>query len=429
MPEQLVFEPSLVFAQKLDQEDPLKEMRAQFAIPQTENNEPVIYFCGNSLGCMPLKAREYVQEELDQWQHEGVEGHFKGKHPWVNYHELFSEPLARLVCAKPSEVVAMNTLTVNLHLLMMSFYRPEGKRTKVLVEADAFPSDLYAVDSHVNLRGYDAAANVVKLAPRPGEFALRTDDILQTIEDLGDTLALVMLGGVNYYTGQVFEMKKITRAAKTAGAMVGWDLAHAIGNVPLYLNEWGVDFAVWCSYKYLNGGPGAVAGCFIHENHSSYTHTPRLAGWWGNEKTTRFQMAGTFTPIPTAEGWQMSNPPILALAPLRASLELFETAGILPLRRKSERLTGFARTLLAELEAEGAFQIITPAQPAASGCQLSLLTGSNGKNLFKYLESHGVICDWREPNVIRIAPVPLYNTFEEVWRFAVLLREGWHRVR
>ncbi len=425
----LVFEDTLAFARSLDERDPLKGLSAHFKMPVQENGAPYLYFCGNSLGVQPKKAAEYLQEELDTWAQVAVEGHFVGKHPWVNYHELLSETLARLVCAKTTEVVAMNSLTVNLHLLMASFYKPTHTRYKILVEADAFPSDLYAVASQAKWHGLDPALAVIKVSARAGEHTLHTEDILEIIEEHGDSIALVMFGGVNYYTGQVLDMKTITHAAKEAGCVVGWDLAHAVGNVPMYLHEWGVDFAAWCCYKYLNGGPGTVSGCFIHEKYVSNPDTFRLAGWWGHNKSTRFEMGPDFDPILTAEGWQLSNQPILALAPLRASLELFDEVGIFSIREKSIQLTGFLRHLLSDMEIEGAFQILTPAETQAQGCQLSLLTRADGKNLFTYLENHGVICDWREPNVIRLAPAPLYNTFEEVWQVAQLLREAWGKIR
>lgn len=416
------FRPDQAFARDLDNNDPLGSYRDRFHLPLQENGQPYIYFAGNSLGCQPKSVRSYIEMELLDWERLGVEGHFHAQHPWMPYHELLTAASARLVGAKAEEVVIMNSLTVNLHLMMVSFYRPTPKRYKILIEADAFPSDIYAVKSQLHFHGYDAAEGLIALKPRPGEHTLRTADIEAVIEAEGDQIALILLGGVNYYTGQVFEIEKITRAGHEKGCTVGIDLAHAVGNVPLQLHDWNVDFAVWCTYKYLNSGPGSVAGAFVHERHLTEVDLPRFAGWWGHEKETRFQMGPDFQPIPTAEGWQLSNAPILSMASLRAGMDLFEEVGMPALRAKSLRLTGYLEFLLDSYADTLPVQIITPRDPAQRGCQLSLLTDASGRALFDRLAQNGVICDWREPNVIRLAPVPMYNRFEEVWQFVELLR-------
>ncbi len=418
------YQSSLEFAQELDKNDPLKVYKEQFHLPKNADGTNMIYFTGNSLGLQPKTARAYIEQEMIDWQNLGVEGHFEGKNPWYYYHHFMENASAKLVGASPSEVVVMNTLTVNLHLMMISFYRPTKERFKILIESTAFPSDKYAVASQAAIHGFDPEQAVVDLKPRDGEETLRTDDILQKIKELGSSLALVMIGGVNYYTGQLFELEKITAAAHEAGAKCGFDLAHGVGNVPFQLHDWHVDFAVWCSYKYLNSGPGGVSGAFVHQKHGDNKEVLRLAGWWGNDEKTRFLMEDKFIPQSGAAGWQLSNAPILSMAAHRASLEIFENAGIENLREKSLKLTGFLEFLIDEFNSKKSnesINIITPRDPNQRGCQLSLLTGENGKTLFDSLTKNGVIADWREPNVIRIAPVPLYNTFEDCWRFVDIL--------
>ena len=417
------FEPTRAFARRMDAEDPLSEFRDRFLIPRRPDGEAVVYFAGNSLGLQPKTTRAYVDAELEDWAKYGVEGHFQARHPWMPYHEFLTEQTARLVGAKPNEVVVMNSLTVNLHLMMVSFYRPTPARHKIIIEGHAFPSDRYAVASQIRFHGYDPAEALVELRPRPGEATLRTEDIEAVIEREGPATALVMLGGVNYYTGQAFEMDRITRAARAQGCAVGFDLAHAAGNLALRLHEWGPDFAVWCSYKYLNAGPGSLAGCFVHERHARRFDLPRFAGWWGHDKATRFRMPDTFEPMPGAEGWQLSNPPILPLAALRASMDLFDEAGIERLRAKSERLTGYLAYLLERLGRDAA-EILTPADPRQRGCQLSIRVREGGRTVFDRLTAAGIVCDWREPDAIRAAPVPLYNTFEDVYRFAEVFAEA-----
>ena len=409
-------------ARALDQSDPLRGYRDQFHLPVRSDGTPWIYFAGNSLGLMPRAARATVLQELEDWASLAVEGHFQGKTPWFSYHEIFRETGARLVGAVPGEVVMMNSLTVNLHLMLATFYQPVAGRGIIATEDCAFPSDTYALETHIRHRGFDPETNLLILRPRAGETLLRTEDIEQLLERRGKEIALLMLGGVNYYTGQLFDLAGIAALARRQGCAVGFDLAHAAGNVELQLHDWNVDFAVWCSYKYLNAGPGAVAGCFVHERHGRNQELPRLAGWWGNPPATRFLMHLNehFSPQPGAEGWQISNPPILSLAPLQASLELFDRAGMPALRRKSVALTGYLETLIARF-APGKVELISPRDPAARGCQLSLRVPGGGRPLFERIQSAGVLCDYRNPDVIRVAPVPLYNTFHEVWRFARIL--------
>jgi len=410
---------SLRYAQELDKQDPLNTYRDKFHFPQFQGKN-CIYFCGNSLGLQPKSVEGYIQQELEDWKKLGVEGHFDGKNPWMYYHHFVEKQAAKLVGASPEEVVLMNTLSVNLNLLMVSFYRPTAQRYKIMVEADAFPSDHYAVQQQAKFHGFDPSEAIIQLYPRAGEYTLRTSDILQAIEENGEELALVMLGGVNYYTGQFFDLPAITSKGHHIGAQVGFDLAHAAGNVLLDLHDWDVDFATWCSYKYLNSGPGGVSGVFIHQKHHNNPDIPRFAGWWGHDEKTRFKMDKTFVPIASAAGWQMSNAQILPMAAHWASLEIFEEVGMEALRRKSEKLTSYLEQLLDE--GDFGFEIITPRDVSQRGCQLSLLTGDNGKELFKKLQAHGVIADWREPNVIRIAPVPLYNSYEDCWRFVEILK-------
>lgn len=408
---------SLAYAQEADRQDPLRRYRDAFHFPHQPSGAPCLYLCGNSLGLQPKATRQYVLDELDDWAALGVEGHTQARHPWLPYHEFLTEPMARIIGAQPAETILMNGLTVNLHLLMATFYRPTPGRYKILIEDDAFPSDSYAMASQLAWHGYDPAAGLRRLRPRPGEHCLRTADIAEVLATEGQEIALVMLGGVNYYTGQFFDLPAITRLAQAQGCVVGYDLAHAVGNVPLHLHDWGADFACWCTYKYLNSGPGGVAGAFVHARHAGRRDLPRLAGWWGHDKATRFQMGPDFHPIPTAEGWQLSNAPVLLMAALRASLALFDEVGMPALRAKSERLTAYLLDQLRTRAAHLDLEVITPTDPAARGCQLSLLTGPDGRKLFDFLSRHGVICDWREPNVIRVAPAPLYNSFEDLWRF------------
>lgn len=413
------------YAREKDAADPLAHYREQFHLPTDDRGKPLIYFSGHSLGLQPRAAATLVQEEIDDWRNLGVMGHFSARRPWLPYHELLADLTAALVGADPAEVVNMNTLTVNLHLLMVSFYRPTRTRHKVLIEAPTFPSDRYAVESQIKFHGYDPAKSLIEIAPREGESLIRHEDLEGVIEEEGSSLALILLPGVQYYTGQVFDMARVTEKGHEHGCTVGLDLAHGIGNLDLALHDWDADFAVWCSYKYLNGGPGAVAGCFVHSRYARRFDLPRFAGWWGHDKATRFQMGPEFIPIPGAEGWQLSNPPILSLAPVLASLRIFDEAGMPTLIAKSRELTGYLEFLLHH-ELSDHIEIITPTDPARRGCQLSLRIkgeAAKGRRLFDALEGKGAVCDWREPDVIRAAPVPLYNTFEEVWRFAAVLRE------
>jgi kynureninase len=413
------YQPGEDFARGLDANDPLRGYRERFHLPPGPDGRPCAYLCGNSLGLQPRAAREFVERELEAWARLGVEGHFKDEAPWYGYHELFRDSGARLVGARPGEVVMMNSLTVNLHLMMATFHRPAGARTKLLIDEPAFPSDRYAASSQVRYHGLDPSKHLLTVGPRPGEHLLREEDVESLLAERGCEVALVLFNAVNFLTGQFLDVKRLTQAAHAQGCVVGWDLAHAAGNVGLSLHDWDVDFAAWCSYKYLNAGPGAVAGCFVHEKNGTNLSLPRLAGWWGNDPATRFQMQTerAFVPRGGAVGWQVSNPPILALAPLRASLALFDEAGMTALRAKSERLTGYLEFLLDRLP-RGKFEVMTPRQPARRGCQLSLLIHDRPRELQSRLQREGVICDFREPNVLRVAPVPLYNTFHDVWRFA-----------
>jgi kynureninase len=423
------FQADEAFARHLDEIDPLQYYRAHFAIPRRKDGRDVIYLCGNSLGLMPRKARSLVEQELKDWAELAVDAHFEsadGKLPWYSYHEQFREPGARLVGARPHEVVMMNSLTVNLHLMLVSFYRPSpgAARRKILIEDPCFPSDIYAVQSHIAARGLDPGSDLITARPRAGEDCLRTEDLEALLAARGGEIALILLGGVNFLTGQVMGIERVTAAGQRAGCTVGWDLAHAAGNVELHLHDWDVDFACWCSYKYLNAGPGAVAGCFVHERHGQDSSLPRFGGWWGNDPDTRFrmQLIPDFQPRAGADGWQVSNPPILSMAPLRASLELFDEAGMPALREKSIRLTGYLRWLLEQAPGRHRpYTIITPAEVESQGCQLSLVVGDKPRELFDHLQEQGVVGDFREPNVIRLAPVPLYNTFLDVWRAAKVL--------
>jgi len=420
----MTFENTLDFAQQLDKADALKDFRDYFYIPLHDGKETV-YFTGNSLGLQPKTTSQYIQQELDDWAQLGVEGHFKAGNPWMPYHELFSTQLSAIVGCLPTEVVAMNQLTVNLHLLLVSFYRPDAKRFKIICEAKAFPSDQYALESQARYHGFDPAEAVIEVAPRPGEHTLHTEDILAAIREHGESVAVVLFGGVNYYTGQLFNIPAITAAAHEVGAYAGFDLAHAAGNVELKLHDWNVDFACWCSYKYLNSGPGGVAGVYIHEKHVTNTELPRFAGWWGYKKETRFRMEKGFDPIPTAEGWQLSNAPVLSMAAHKASLDIFEEAGMEKLHTKRKLLAAYLHFVLAEInETQGhkAMEVITPVNEEERGCQVSILMLEKGRETFEALTSQGVIADWREPNVIRVAPVPLYNSFEDIWRFGDIIK-------
>ena len=402
--------------------DPLRSYRDLFHLPTRPDGSPLIYFSGHSLGLQPRTVRDFVQQELDNWADLGVEAHFQGKNPWYDYHELFRESGARLVGARPGEVVMMNSLTVNLHLMLTTFYRPTKDRYKILIDEPAFPSDLYALQSQVRLHGLDPAQALLRLVPRKGEHCYHDEDIEAIFRSRGKEIALVFLNAVNFFTGQFFDLKRLTDTAREEGCVVGYELAHAAGNVPLHLHDWGVDFAVWCNYKYLNSGPGAVAGCFVHERHGQNLDLPRLAGWWGNDPATRFQMPNKFLPRPGADGWQISNPPILALAPVRASLAIFDQAGMPALRSKSEQLTAYLEFLLDQLPVKR-LEIITPLDPRQRGCQLSILVHDRPRALIEALKAGGVVCDFREPNVMRVAPVPLYNTFHEIWSFVQILKQ------
>jgi kynureninase len=416
------FDTSLSLARALDAQDPLAGFKQQFHFPQ-HNGSEVIYFCGNSLGLQPKGVEAALAVELQSWRNNAVEGYFKGTFPWLRYQDYLIPSLARIVGAGEHEVTAMNALTVNLHLLMQSFYRPRGRKHKILMEAGAFPSDQYAVQSQLEQHGYEYDAGVIELRPREGERTLRTEDILQAIADHAEELALVLLGGINYYTGQLFDIPAITRATQAAEAVSGWDLAHVTGNVPLQLHGWNVDFAVWCSYKYLNGGPGAVGGAFVHERYVQDTSTPRLAGWWGNDEKERFKMERGFVPKSTASGWNLSTAQVFNMVSLRASLELFDAAGMDRLRSKSLQLTNYLEFLLQQLD-NVPFEVITPAVPEERGAQLSLYFKENGKAIHQKLMENGIMLDYREPGVVRVAPAPLYCSFEDVFRFYEIIREN-----
>ncbi|HEY2712110.1 MAG TPA: kynureninase [Chthoniobacterales bacterium] len=419
----MTFSPDEDFARQLDAEDPLRRFRGRFCIPADARGQELIYFVGNSLGLMPRSTRGIIEQELDDWARLAVDAHFDAATPWYSYHETLRDPAARIVGAEPDEVVCMNSLTVNLHLLMATFYRPSKTRHKILMEDPAFPSDTYAVKSQIVHHGFQPNESLLLASPRAGEETIREEDIEKLLEQEGQQIALVLFAGVNFFTGQLFNLARITALAQQQGCIVGIDLAHAAGNVPLHLHDWNVDFAVWCSYKYLNSGPGAVAGAFVHERHARNRALPRFAGWWGNDPGTRFrmQLESEFVPVSSADAWQISNPPILAMAPLRTSFAIFDEAGgMAPLREKSERLTGYLQFLLDQAPSK-LFNVITPRLPNERGCQLSILVREHPKELFRTLEAAGVKTDFREPNVIRVAPTPFYNTFHEVWRFAQIL--------
>jgi kynureninase len=420
------FENTLAFAQSLDQVDPLRSFRDKFHFPTFHKNE-IRYFTGNSLGLQPKSTSNYIQEELDDWAKFGVEGHFLSRRPWYSYHENLTEKVARIVGAKPIEVVVTHSLTTNLHLLMVSFYRPQGKRTKILCETKAFPSDQYALESQVKFHGL-SMDHLVEVGPREGEQLIRIEDILSKIEELGDELALVMIGGVNYYTGQLFDMETITKAGHKVGAIVGFDLAHAAGNINLKLNEWGVDFAAWCGYKYLNSSPGGVSGMFVHERHANNPDLPRFAGWWGYNKEKRFLMEPGFQPMPGAEGWQLSNAPVLGMAAHLASVDIFDEAGMEAIGTKRDLMTAYLEFVIDSISERNkekcTFQLITPRDKKQRGAQLSMMALGQGRALFDALSDLGVVADWREPNVIRVAPAPLYNSFEDCWWFGNLLEKA-----
>lgn len=416
------FENSLAFAQKLDSSDSLQSFREKYFIPQV-NGKEALYFTGNSLGLQPKSVLSALQTELEDWKNLGVEGHFHGKNPWFHYHKFLTNGAALVVGAKPIEVVVMNQLTSNLHFLFVSFYRPNQQRFKIIMEAGAFPSDMYLVESQVKFHGFNPSEAIVEVKPREGEHTLRHQDILDTIEAHKDELALVFFSGVQYYSGQVFNIKEITEKGHACGAVVGFDLAHAAGNIELKLNEWNVDFAAWCSYKYLNSGPGGVAGAFVHEKHATDSSLPRFAGWWGHDEQERFKMLKGFVPEEGAAGWQLSNAPVFSMAVHREALHLFEVAGMSALTEKGKNLNAYLQFVIEEAMKHNAllnFKIITPAYPER-GCQISLLTDENGKMIFDYLTQNGVIADWRNPNVIRLAPVPMYNTYQDIYTFGALL--------
>ena len=433
---QINFETNESFAQKLDAQDALAGFREKFFIPKQPDGEDVLYFTGNSLGLQPKTVRSYIEQELKDWETFGVEGHFHAQNPWMSYHEFLTKQMAKIVGARAVEVVVMNSLTVNLHLLMVSFYRPTLERYKIVIEKGAFPSDQYAVGSQIlfhqqilnseenpQSKIQNPKSNwLIELTPRENETCLRIKDIEKTIEEHGDSIALILLGGINYYTGQAFDMRRITEIGHKVGAVVGFDLAHAAGNIELSLHDWNADFAAWCSYKYLNSGPGGIAGVFVHERHADSFDLPRFAGWWGHDKETRFLMGDEFKPMRGAEGWQLSNPPIFQLAALRASLDIFEESGMKRLREKSVKLTNYLEFLLGEIRDER-ISVITPKDEKMRGCQLSIRVRSADKSLFKEITKRGVIADWREPDVIRVAPVPLYNSFLDVWKFVEVLKD------
>lgn len=419
----MIYENTLPFAREQDTKDVLKDFQNKFYIPIINSKES-IYFTGNSLGLQPKSTQNYILKELENWANFGVEGHFYMKDPWYSYHDFFPEKLSKIVGGKPHEIVVMNQLTVNIHLLMASFYKPTKKKFKIICEAKAFPSDQYAMASQVAFHGFDPKESIIEISPRKDEYILRTADILSAITEHKDELTLVFFGGINYYSGQVLDMMSITKAAHDAEVLCGFDLAHAAGNVELKLNEWDVDFACWCSYKYLNSGPGGIAGAFIHERFVTDAAFPRLTGWWGNEKATRFKMEKEFMPISTAEGWQLSNPSILDMAAHRAAVDIFDEAGMENIFEKSTKLTGFALFILQEINRSSGremIKILTPLNAEERGSQISMLINENGKQTFDTLKAHGIIGDWREPNVIRIAPVPLYNSYEDVWQFGSIM--------
>ncbi len=416
------YKSTLEFAKKLDSDDELKSYRNKFHIPKDVEGNELVYFTGNSLGLQPKSAKDYINQELEDWANLGVEGHTHAKNPWMSYHEFLTQSMAKIVGAKPLEVVVMNTLTTNLHLMMVSFYKPTKKRYKILIEADAFPSDKYAVESQLRHHGYDDHEGLVLWKAREGEELANYDDLEKIIEEQGDEIALIMIGGVNYYTGQFFDLKRITKLGHKNGCVVGFDCAHGAGNVELNLHDSGADFAVWCTYKYLNSGPGSLGGCFVHERHAFDKTLNRFTGWWSHNKKTRFNMRHDFDVLPGAEGWQLSNPPILSMAAIRASLDIFNEVGIENLTKKSKKLTGYFEFLINELNHKD-IKIITPSNPNERGCQLSIQVKNADKKLHQKLMEVGVITDWREPDVIRCAPVPLYSSFKDVYKMVERLKK------
>jgi len=415
------YQNTLDYAKQLDQEDPLSYLRKEYHIPTDVNGNEWLYFTGNSLGLQPKATQAAIQQELNDWAKYGVEGHFEAANPWMPYHEFLTENMAKIVGAKPIEVVVMNTLTTNLHLLMVSFYQPTKTKYKIVIESDAFPSDRYAVQSQLEFHGFDAKEGLVEWKPREGEELLRMEDLATILEEQGDEIALLMIGGVNYYTGQYLDIKKIAELGHAKDCMVGIDLAHGAGNIQPHLHDSGVDFAAWCTYKYLNSGPGSLAGLFVHEKHANNSDLPRFSGWWNHNKETRFNMRQPFDVMPGAEGWQLSNPPILSMAAIKASLDLFAKVGMDALREKSEKLTGYFEFLIHQIDSDS-IKIITPSNPKERGCQLSIQVKNVDKSLHEKLTANNIITDWREPDVIRCAPVPMYNSFEDVYRMVEVLK-------
>ena len=421
----LTYNTTLSFAKLEDELDQLSGYRDKFHIPKDKNGNELIYLCGNSLGLQPKTTKAYLEQELLDWANLGVEGHTHAKNPWLNYHELLTPNMAKLVGAKPIEVIVMNTLTANLHFMMVSFYKPTKSRYKILIEGDAFPSDKYAVESQLRHHGFDDKDGLVLWSSREGEELARIEDLEAILKASGDEIALIMLGGVNYYTGQYFDLKKITELGHKYGCMVGFDCAHGAGNVSLELHKSGADFAIWCTYKYLNSGPGSLAGCFVHERHAFNKDLNRFTGWWSHNKQTRFNMRDEFDVLPGAEGWQMSNPPILSMAAIKASLDMFDEVGLQKLIKKSKKLTGYLEFLINELK-DQRIKIITPKKPDERGCQLSIQVKNSDRSLHDKLTKSGVICDWREPDVIRVAPVPLYNSYQDVYHMVDKLKNILH---
>ena len=416
-----MYKPTLDYAQQLDKEDNLAHLRAQFHIPKDTKGNDWLYFTGNSLGLQPKQTQQYIQQELDDWAKYGVEGHFEARNPWMPYHEFLTNSMAKIVGAKPLEVVVMNTLTTNLHLLMVSFYQPTKTKYKIVIESDAFPSDRYAVQSQLKFHGFDTEEGLIEWKPREGEELLCIEDLEKIVDEQGDEIALLLIGGVNYYTGQYLDIKRIAEIGHAKNCIVGIDLAHGAGNISPELHDSGVDFAAWCTYKYLNSGPGSLAGLFVHEKHAHNKELPRFAGWWNHNKETRFNMRQPFDVMPGAEGWQLSNPPILSMAAIRASLDMFEEVGMEALRAKSEKLTGYFEYLINQIDT-ASIKIITPSNPKERGCQLSIQVKNADKSLHKKLTENNIITDWREPDVIRCAPVPMYNSFEDVYRMVEILK-------
>tara|TARA_R110001606_G_scaffold243490_2_gene391311 strand:- start:4239 stop:5504 length:1266 start_codon:yes stop_codon:yes gene_type:complete len=418
----MIYQNTLAYAKQQDTEDKLSHLREQFHIPKDKNGNDWLYFTGNSLGLQPKKTQKYIQQELDDWAKYGVEGHFEAKNPWMSYHELLTESMAKIVGAKPLEVVVMNTLTTNLHLLMVSFYQPTKKKYKIVIESDAFPSDRYAVQSQLKFHGFDAEEGLIEWKPRKGEELLNIADLKKIVAEQGDEIALLLIGGVNYYTGQFLDLKRIAEIGHSKNCFVGIDLAHGAGNISPDLHNSDVDFAAWCTYKYLNSGPGSLGGLFVHEKHADNKELPRFAGWWNHNKETRFNMRQPFDVMKGAEGWQLSNPPILSMAAIKASLDIFAEVGMEALREKSEKLTGYFEFLINQIDSDS-IKIITPSNPKERGCQLSIQVKNADKSLHKKLTENNIITDWREPDVIRCAPVPMYNSFEDVYKMVSVLKE------